>query len=55
MPKTLDIKVDSAPIFIDPKLLPVEALTDPNYRLNLLQHQYGNTYPITCSKCHHCR
>ncbi len=41
--------------FIDPSLLPLKALTGPNYRLKQLQEDYWKTYPITCSKCHHCR
>jgi hypothetical protein len=41
--------------FVDPKSLLPEALTDPDYRLKLLERQYGLHNPISCSKCHHCR
>ena len=50
-------KIDnlSKPKFIDKKLLQEEQITDPDYRLKFLEKQYGNKYPISCSKCHHCR
>ena len=41
--------------FVDKKLLTKEQLEDPDYRLKMLQKQYGQKFPITCSKCHHCR
>ena len=43
------------PKFINPSLLSSEQLTNPDYRLNRLQQEYGKDYSITCSKCHHCR
>ena len=33
----------------------VYAGADPDYRLKQLQKKYGQKFPITCSKCHHCR
>ena len=41
--------------FVDPSTLPLEALINPDYRLNLLQKQYEGMNTISCSKCHHCR
>ena len=43
------------PIFMDQINLSHEQLTDPDYALKQLQEAYGSIYPITCSKCHHCR
>jgi hypothetical protein len=43
------------PQFIDKEKLHPEQISDPDYRLKLLESLYGSQYPITCSKCHHCR
>jgi len=43
------------PLFMDENLLTHAQLTDPDYRLKLLQAMYGSKFPVTCSKCHHCR
>jgi hypothetical protein len=45
----------SIPKFLDKKELKEEQITDPDYRLKWLEKLYGTTYPISCSKCHHCR
>ena len=45
----------SSPKFIDKILLQEEQINDPDYRLKLLENLYGTKYPISCSKCHHCR
>jgi aerobic-type carbon monoxide dehydrogenase small subunit (CoxS/CutS family) len=52
-----EIKTDliKIPQFRDRKLMTNEELTDPDYRLKILQKQYGGKYIIGCSKCHHCR
>jgi hypothetical protein len=41
--------------FINPNDLPPEALTDADYRIKMLERQFGNMNPVFCSKCHHCR
>ena len=28
---------------------------NPDFRLQMLEEIYGREYPISCSKCHHCR
>jgi hypothetical protein len=43
------------PRFIDKNKLQKEQITDPDYRLKFLEKLYGSKYPISCSKCHHCR
>lgn len=43
------------PRFVKKDSLTKEQINDPDYRLKLLQKQYGQKFPITCSKCHHCR
>jgi hypothetical protein len=43
------------PTFIDKNKLQKEQINDPDYRLKILEKLYGNKYPISCSKCHHCR
>jgi len=48
-------KIIQGPKFLNPKDLPPEALTDPDYHIKQLQKQYGGNYSISCSKCHHCR
>jgi len=53
--KAQDSLILDSPRFIDHSLLPPEASTDPDYRLKMLQQEYGGEYSITCSKCHHCR
>ena len=45
----------SKPKFIDKKLLQKEQVNDPDYRLKSLGKLYGTKYPITCTRCHHCR
>jgi hypothetical protein len=45
----------SGPKFIDIKELQAEQISDPDYRLKFLETLYGSKYPISCSKCHHCR
>ncbi|MFC1731446.1 hypothetical protein ACFL6I_14100 [candidate division KSB1 bacterium] len=45
----------SAPYFIDKKELKKEQINDPDFRLKFLEKLYGTEYPISCSKCHHCR
>lgn len=45
----------SIPKFIDKKELSIKQITDPDYRLKLLENLYGTKYSISCSKCHHCR
>ena len=51
------VKIDyrSIPKFLDKKELQKEQITDPDYRLKFLEKLYGNKYPISCSKCHHCK
>ncbi len=59
MESILNPKVESIsysfPKFIDKKMLQKEQISDPDYRLKFLEKLYGNKYPISCSKCHHCR
>jgi len=60
MTKSLENKTQKSlvlcmPEFIDPSLLSSEELTDPDYRLKMLQQEYGKGYTISCSRCHHCR
>lgn len=43
------------PKFIDKNKLRPDQLTDPDYRLKHLEKVYGSKFPISCSKCHHCR
>ena len=43
------------PKFRDPSELSHEQLTDPDYALKQLTKLSGGKFPITCSKCHHCR
>jgi hypothetical protein len=43
------------PKFLDKKELQKEQINDPDYRLKFLEVLYGTKYPISCSKCHHCR
>ena len=45
----------STPKFLDKKELQKEQLNDPDYRLKWLEKLYGTKYPISCSKCHHCK
>lgn len=49
------LKINSIPKFIDKKELRAEQISDPDYRLKFLEKLYGTKYPISCSKCHHCR
>lgn len=49
------VKNDPSPRFISKDLLNPEQLNDPDYRLKLLENLYASKYPISCSKCHHCR
>lgn len=49
------VKMISVPLFLDPESICAEALTDPDYRLKWLEKFYGKKYPVSCSKCHHCR
>lgn len=42
------------PKFRNPEEMTIEELTDPDYRLKQLMKENG-AYPLTCSKCHHCR
>ena len=51
----LDFLKFEQPGFIDEKELSNEQLTDPDFRLKSLEKLYGTKYPISCSKCHHCR
>ena len=50
-------KIDSlsTPKFLDINELQKEQINDPDYRLKWLENLYGTKYPISCSKCHHCR
>jgi hypothetical protein len=41
--------------FINPDSLPPEAMMDSDYRIKMLERQFGNMNPVFCSKCHHCR
>ena len=41
--------------FIEEKYLTKEQLTDPDYRLKMLQNIYGKQKSVSCSRCHHCR
>lgn len=41
--------------FIDKHNLTKEQLTDPDYRLKMIQEMFGREIPVSCSKCHHCR
>lgn len=43
------------PKFRDPKDLPPESLTDPDYHLKQIAKLNGGKLNITCSRCHHCR
>lgn len=45
----------SIPRFIDQRELKNDQVNDPDYRLKFLENLYGTKYPISCSKCHHCR
>ena len=45
----------SIPKFIEKIHLQNEQISDPDYRLKLLEKLYSTKYPISCSKCHHCR
>ena len=51
----MKINNPTEPKFIDKPKLTNEQLTDPDYRLKLLEKLYATKYPISCSKCHHCR
>lgn len=42
------------PKFRNPDEMTEEELTDPDYWLKRLMKQ-NRDYPMTCSKCHHCR
>lgn len=42
------------PKFRNPEEMTTEELTDPDYRLRQPMKDNG-AYPLTCSKCHHCR
>jgi hypothetical protein len=53
--KDLIPKSYSAPMFISKSLLKPEQINDPDYRLKHLEKLFGTKYPISCSKCHHCR
>ena len=46
----------SKPKFLNTDELTEEQLTDPDFRLKEVQ-KLGkkNGYPLTCSRCHHCR
>lgn len=48
-------KTQFLPKFISKSLLQQEQINDPDYRLKFLEKLYGKKYPISCSKCHHCR
>jgi hypothetical protein len=48
-------KTQFSPKFISKSLLQHEQINDPDYRLKFLEKLYGKKYPISCSKCHHCR
>lgn len=53
--QNLETKNNSTPRFISKILLQQEQINDPDYRLKFLEKLYGKKYPISCSKCHHCR
>ncbi len=50
-----ETKIYPMPRFIAKSLLQQEQINDPDYRLKFLEKLYGKKYPISCSKCHHCR
>lgn len=50
-----EVPSDSLPKFIDTRFLQKEQLNDPDYRLRFLEKLYCTKYPISCSKCHHCK
>lgn len=45
------------PKFRDPKDLPPESLTDPDYRIKQIAKMAGipEWEMMVCSRCHHCR
>jgi hypothetical protein len=52
---TVDFIKNEIPGFYEVKNLSTEQLIDPDFRLKSLKKLYGNKYPVSCSRCHHCR
>lgn len=49
------LKKLNRPKFLKRDKLSAEQLTDPDFRLKQLEKLNNGKFPITCSKCHHCR